>query len=79
VSDPIRVYVNERPVDLPRGADVRAAVAASDPALGEALAHGRAHVADGRGIRVDPAAPLTAGAILRVVVSARRPDANGHA
>jgi hypothetical protein len=79
VSDAIRVYVNERAVEVPRGADVRTAVLVADPVLGAALADGRAHATDGRGIRIDPAAPLTAGAILRVVVSARRPDADAHA
>jgi hypothetical protein len=79
VSDPIRVYVNERPVNLPRGADLHAAVAAADPALAEAVASGRAHVTDGRGIRLGPDAQLSAGAILRVVVSARRPEGNAHA
>jgi hypothetical protein len=79
VSDPIRVYINERPVTLPRGADVRAAVATADPALGEALADGRAYVTDGRGIRMGPEAPLSAGAILRVVISARQPEGDAHA
>ncbi|HEU4588552.1 MAG TPA: hypothetical protein VFS11_07890 [Gemmatimonadales bacterium] len=79
MSDPIRVYINERPVNLPRGADVQAAVAAADPALAEALVGGRAHVTDGRGIRLGPDAPLAAGAILRVVISARRPEGDAHA
>jgi hypothetical protein len=79
VSDPIRVYINERPVNLPRGADVHAAIAAADPALGEALTSGRAYVTDGRGIRLVPDAPLSAGAILRVVVSARQSEGDADA
>jgi hypothetical protein len=72
------VYVNERPVDVPTGADVRHAAAAADPALGEALDAGRAYATDGRGIRIAADAVLAAGSILRVVVSARRPDADAE-
>jgi len=36
------------------------------------LDDGTAYLTDGRGIRIDPGAPLAAGAILRVVKSARR-------
>lgn len=72
----IPVFVNERAVTVPAGTDARAAVRALDPALAErleaGLASGAAHVTDGRGIALDPAAPLAPGAIVRVVVSARR-------
>lgn len=71
-SDTIRVFINERPMDPPRGSSARAAVAAFDPALGELLESGRAHLTDGRGIRLSLDEPLAPGAILRVVVSARR-------
>jgi hypothetical protein len=79
VTHRLRVYVNERPVDVEGGATVRAAVAAADAALAAALADGRAYATDGRGIRIAPDAALAAGAIVRVVVSARRPDADDHA
>lgn len=74
----MRVYVNERPVDVPAGADARAAVTAFDTALGNALATGGAYITDGRGIRLEPATPLSAGTILRAVASNRaatEPDA----
>ena len=71
----MRVFVNERPVDVPAGATVQAAVAAADPALADRLGQG-AYATDGRGIQVDPAAVLDAGAILRVITSARRQDAD---
>jgi hypothetical protein len=42
------------------------------------IASGTAYVTDGRGIEIDPTPPLAAGAILRVVVRARRSE-SGHA
>ncbi|MGZ8391203.1 MAG: hypothetical protein ACXWWK_00025 [Gemmatimonadales bacterium] len=75
----MRVFVNAGAVDLPAGADVAAAVREFDPALEQQIASGTAYVTDGCGIEIDPAAPLQAGAILRVVVRARRRSGNGHA
>jgi hypothetical protein len=74
----MRVFVNAGAVDLPSGADVGAAVREFDPALGRQIASGTAYVTDGRGIEIDPAEPLEGGAILRVVVRARRSE-SGHA
>jgi hypothetical protein len=74
----IRVFVNAEPLDLPSGADVAQAVRLFDPALERQLAGGTAFVTDGRGIEIDPAAPLADGAILRVAVRARRSE-SGHA
>jgi len=69
----IRVFVNERPVDLPAASSLHAAVAALDPALAEALAGGRAHATDGVGRPIGLSDPVFPGAIIRVVVSARPP------
>ena len=79
MSDVIRVFVNASAVDLPAGADVAQAVRAFDPALEPRIAAGAAYVTDGRGIEVEPAARLSAGAILRVVVRSRRGDGTGDA
>jgi hypothetical protein len=79
VSEIIRVFVNASPVDVPAGADVAQAVRAFDPTLGPRIVAGAAFVTDGRGIEIEPAARLSAGAILRVVVRARRGDGNGQA
>jgi hypothetical protein len=68
----MRVFVNAVPVEVPLGADVRAAVRALDPALERRLAEGSAFVTDARGIEVAPDSGLAEGSILRVVVSARR-------
>lgn len=72
MSRAVTVFVNERPVAVAAGSEAAAAVARCDAALAAALREGRAHLTDGRGIRLDPAAPLAAGAIVRVVVTARR-------
>lgn len=74
MSATIRVFVNAGAVDLPAGADVAAAVQAFDPALAGRVASGGAYVTDGRGIQVSTGASLSAGAILRVVLSARRSE-----
>jgi len=74
----VTAFVNERPVRVPRGSAVLAAVRAHDPALAARVAAGEGYLTDGRGIRVTPDQPLPAGAIIRVVVPARRsrePDA----
>ena len=69
----MRVFVNERPVDVARGAAVRDAVAALDAGLASLLATDGAYVTDARGLPVDAGdAVAEAGAVFRVVVSARR-------
>lgn len=72
MSGTIRVFVNARAVDLPAGADVVEAVRAFDAELEASVSRGSAYVTDGRGLEIDPASRLTSGAILRVVVRARR-------
>lgn len=74
----VRVYVNERTVDVASGATVLAAVQAFDLALAPALADGTAYVTDGRGIRVGLDQLVAAGSILRVVRSARRVGAESE-
>lgn len=69
----IRVFVNEQPVEIDEGAPAGEAATAGAPELGAALAEGTAYLTDGVGRRLDPGAPLTAGAIVRIVRSARRP------
>jgi hypothetical protein len=68
----MRVFVNAAPVEIAKGADVRAAVQAHDADLLSKVADGAAYVTDARGIELALDAPLSEGSILRVVVSARR-------
>jgi hypothetical protein len=71
------VFVNEKSVKVAAGGTALQAVAAMDQDLADRLAAGEAYVTDGRGIRLAPEDVLSAGAILRVIVSARRaPDAD---
>ena len=81
MTEALLVFVGGRAVSVAPGATALAAVAASDPALAERLQEGRAYLTDGRGIRLEPGAPVYQGAILRVVVSDRAlPDeADAHA
>lgn len=76
----MRIFVNATPIDVEPGTDVRAAVRLHDPALADKLSAGAGYVTDARGIELAGDAPVTAGSILRVVVSARRaagePDAD---
>lgn len=71
-TDQLTAFVNERAVRVPAGADALAAVAALDAELAERVRVGGAYLTDGRGIRCAPEAAVTPGAILRVVVTARR-------
>jgi len=70
----VTVFVNERPTLVPAPATVLRAVEARDEALLQQLRAGKAYVTDGRGIRLQGDTTLEAGAILRVVVSARRQE-----
>jgi hypothetical protein len=72
MSEQIRVFVNAGAVDLPAGADVGAAVRAFDAGLERQVTSGAAYVTDGRGIEISSEAPLSSGAILRVIVRAGR-------
>lgn len=67
----IPVFVNDRPVQVPAGADVQTAVRAADAALADRLAAGTAQVTDARALPLAPADPVGPGTILRVQGSAR--------
>lgn len=81
MTAPILLFVNDRPVRVPPEGTLGDAVAASDGALAAKLREGAAYLTDGRGIRVDAGSPVFAGAIVRVVQSARSPrnEADAHA
>src|SRR6266550_1883920 len=69
----MRVFVNDKPIEVPRGAAVRDAVAAADEGLARLLAGADAYVTDAAGRPIDGDDPVgEAGAVFRVVVSARR-------
>ncbi len=73
MTDTLRVFVNERPISVARGARVRDAVATLDRALADLLQGGGAYVTDARGVTVDGGDAVgEAGAVFRVVVTARQ-------
>ena len=72
MPDTIRVYLNQRAVDLPAGTSVAEAIRLAEPQLKDALQSGKAKVTDGRGLDLPLDQTLTSGAILRVIVSSRR-------
>ena len=73
MADGLRIFVNEKLVEVARGATIRDAVATHDRALAELLATDGAYVTDAVGRTVDASDPVgEAGAVFRVVVSARR-------
>jgi hypothetical protein len=78
VTAPIRVYVNERPIDVPTGATACDAVRQLDPALADRVLAGSASLADARGIALAADTVLAPGAIVRVVGRAPR-HRSGHA
>jgi len=79
VSELIPVFVNDRAVRMAADCVLADAIAACDPELARAVREGSALVTDGRGIALDPGSMVYSGAILRVVVSARRrEDSDAH-
>jgi len=67
-GDPtLRVYVDAKPVDVPKTATVLDAVEAADPALASSVRDGSSRVTDSRGLPIADDAPLHGGAILRVI------------
>lgn len=68
----MRIFINERPCETRDGASALAAVGDHDRQLAEQINRGGAYLTDGRGIRLRGDEALAAGAILRVVTTARR-------
>jgi hypothetical protein len=68
----MRIFINEAPLDMEPGADVRTALRMLDPTLEQRVATGTALVTDARGIELDLGQRLSAGSILRVIIRSRR-------
>lgn len=69
MSTSIRVYVNARAVDLPRGSTVGDALRAWDAGEADAVARGERAVTDSRGLPASLVDAVAPGSILRVVGS----------
>ena len=70
----IRLFVNEKPVDVVEPATVADAITAFDAALGAALLAGTARATDARGIDIAPNEPVGPGSIIRAFASSRSRD-----
>lgn len=73
MTDTVRVYVNGRGMDAAAGSSVLDVVRQADRQEGDAIAAGRRAVADSRGLGVDAASVVFAGAIYRTVSNRQRP------
>jgi hypothetical protein len=63
----VRVYVDERGVDVPAGAAAIDAVRALDAATADAVAAGTRRLTDSRGLPVEATSAVHGGAIYRVL------------
>lgn len=73
----IPIFVNGAPMRVAAHATLGQVLAGQHPDLLAGLLDGSGRATDGRGLDVDPDAPVHAGAIYRVFRSARRdPDAD---
>ncbi|MGH7582909.1 MAG: hypothetical protein ACREL5_06780 [Gemmatimonadales bacterium] len=75
--DSFVVFLNDQPVKVRPGSTLADLLAAAAPDLGVALDDGIAWATDGRGVAVDGATTMVAGAIFRVQRRARSRPADG--
>lgn len=67
----MRIYVNEKPVEADEGADALSAVRGFDAEMAKRIEAGAGYITDGRAIRLTGSEKLSAGDILRVVMTRR--------
>ena len=72
----IPVYVNASRVDVPAGSTALDAVRAWSADAAAEVSDGARGIVDSRGLPLDPAAPMSAGSILRLVVVRSRGTAD---
>lgn len=72
----VRVFVNGTGVDLPAGSGALDAVRAWNAALADDVSAGGRIITDSRGLPLDPASPVSAGSILRIIVRRERTAAD---
>jgi hypothetical protein len=63
----LRVFIDAHGVDVPRGATALDAVAAFDPDAAASLRSGEKILTDSRGLPIDAATAVEAGAIFRLI------------
>jgi hypothetical protein len=75
----IPVYVNASRVDVPAGSTALDAVRAWSADAAAQVSGGGRGIVDSRGLPLDPASPMSAGSILRLVLVRDRGDADDAA
>jgi hypothetical protein len=70
----VRVYVNERPVEVAGGSTALDAVRAWNAATADQVVAGDRALTDSRGLPLAADAPIRVGAIIRVVSGRSKPD-----
>ncbi|MFN2603062.1 MAG: hypothetical protein ABR582_09940 [Gemmatimonadaceae bacterium] len=63
----LRVYVDSKPVDVPKAATVIDAIEIADASLASSVRAGDSLVTDSRGLPISSDTPLHGGAIFRVI------------
>lgn len=76
-ASPIRVYINGHGVDANPGGRALDAVRAWDARVADDIEGGRRALADSRGLPLDPATPVFAGLIMRIVSNRQERNAAG--
>ena len=72
--DRVRIYINARPVDVPRTATALDAVEIWDATIARAVRAGDRNITDSRGIVTANATPVHNGAIFRIVRARQTAD-----
>ena len=70
----MRIFINEQPFDVNEGTDALSAVRGFDGELAKRIESGAGYITDARAIRISGNEQLSAGDILRVVMTSRRGD-----
>jgi hypothetical protein len=67
VSEPVRIFINAKPVDIDRTATVLEAIESWDATQAAAIRNGERMITDSRGIATSNDTPVHNGAIFRIV------------
>ena len=67
MSEKVRIFINAKPVDADRTANVLQAIESWDPAQAGAIRSGERMITDSRGIATSSDTPVHNGAIFRIV------------
>jgi hypothetical protein len=67
LSETVRIFINAKPVDIDRTANVLQAVESWDPTQAAAIRSGERMITDSRGIVTSNDTPVHNGAIFRIV------------